>query len=162
MSGSGEWLSYIKCAVVFVALNLTLALSRQETFAQLQVASAVLSRSRDLHPPLILRRAQHERPRPLRGRLGKNLIKGEGMERSHIIQFLGSPSRASGKASTSLTPRRTPKTHLQHLRQEERNAPALELKPNSGAGTTVIQGSHFGRVMRDCAREVNRCQRLDW
>ena len=104
------------------------------------------------HPPLILREPQHERPRPHRGRLGKNLIKGEGMERSHIIQFLGSPSRASGQASTSLMPRRI-------FDRASRTPRPWRWKPNSGAGMTIMQGAHTGRKMRACAGEVKRCQR---
>ena len=66
--------------------------THRETFAQLQIASAVLSRSRDLHPPLILREPQHERPRPHRERLCKGLINGGGKD--HPAQPLDSGSGA--------------------------------------------------------------------
>ena len=124
--GRDEWfradLRYIKYMVVFVEFPLTPLMGSRYGSSPL-TPRRIFDPSRDLctttgcfcctvqitfypHPPLILREPQHERPRPHRGRLGKNLIKGEGMERSHIIQFLGSPSRASGQASTSLMPRR--------------------------------------------------------
>ena len=67
------------------------SLSLDETFAQLQIASAVLSRSHDLPPPppLILREPQHERPQPHRERLYEGLIEGEGKEIRPLAHFGG-------------------------------------------------------------------------
>ena len=84
--------------------------THRETFAQLQIASAVLSRSRDLHPPLILREPQHERPRPHRERLCKGLINGGGKDYPALP--LGSGSGGGMTRDTHPSPSRHASAYL--------------------------------------------------
>ena len=84
--------------------------THRETFAQLQIASAVLSRSLDLHPPLILREPQHERPRPHRERLCKGLINGGGKDYPALP--LGSGSGGGMTRDTHPSPSRHASAYL--------------------------------------------------